>query len=292
MFLARLDKWLWKSNKKIPPDEQTSTLESTGSSIRVRDTGGAKKPLVFLCDPPVTVEAYDELIAALVPDYRVIVMELPGFGFSRLSDASALTFQGAVIAVESAIKGLKLKELVLLGPCICGFVAAEIASRNNIPLSGLVLMQTPDRANLISWLERLDPRGLLRIPVLGQLLVRINARKISRTWINYVSAREFECSGMVSASDRALVHGGGYPLASMLQLWVSGPKDAFLELPVIAIWGMQDRSHRYTSTKSSCNHAPDAEIIEFPDCGHFTELERPDAFASTIKPFVEECFSS
>ena len=292
MIAAKLDQLLWRIPLKVPAHEQLRLVETSGGTIRIRDTGGRNQALIFLCDPPVTVEAYDELIASFQPSHRVIILELPSFGFSRISNASALTFEGAVRETEEAIKSLSLEACVVFGPCICGFLAVELVDRTKLPIKGLVLMQTPDKKGMLSWVNRVDPKGLLRVPLLGQLFVRLTARRMAKFWIKYATAKGFDSTTLVNTSDHALATGGGYPLASMLQLWSAGTKDANLNVPALAIWGKQDRSHKETVSASTCKHVPNAEVIEFSNCGHFTELEQPEQFSNTVTPFIDECLTN
>ena len=286
MLASKFDKLLWRISRKASLHRQSRFIETSDCSFRIRDTGGDDTALVFLCDPPVTVEAYDKLIACFQPDHRVIVIELPSFGFTRISNASALTFEGAVRETEAAIKSLNLERCIVFGPCVCGFVAAELVARQQLPIKGLVLMQTPDRAGMLAWVERMDPKGLLRIPFIGQLIVRFTARRISKFWLKYATAKHYDSSNLVQTCDLALAQGGGYPLASMLQLWSKGTKDSNLNVPALSVWGKQDRSHKKTSTASTCKHVPNAEILEFSDCGHFTELEAPVEFSNAVQPFI------
>lgn len=69
-------------------------LHTPGCLIRVRDTGGDGPAVVLLTDAPHTVESYDELVAALTPRVRLVVLEPPGFGFSWANDPSSLGFPG------------------------------------------------------------------------------------------------------------------------------------------------------------------------------------------------------
>ncbi len=284
---AKLDLRLWRIPLEIPEHKQTSTITVGASSVRVRDTGGSRRALVFLCDPPITVEAYDELINCFIPDFRVIVAEVPGFGFSRASTDRQLSFVGAVELVEAALTSLELESIVLFGPCICGFVATELAARGNLPVAGVVLMQSPDKAGILAWVERMDPKGLLRIPLLGQLLLKLNANKTVRFWLQYATAQNFDPSAIMDATTTALASGGGYPLATMLQSWSDGTKDAGLELPSLIIWGQQDRSHSGTRSECSRAHLVNGEVIEFSDCGHFSELEKPAEFSAAVRPFLD-----
>ena len=288
-FGARFDSWLWQIPPKIPAHTQTCSVDVKTSTLRVRDSGGASTALVFLCDPPVTVEAYDDLIASFQPDFRVIVVELPGFGFSRISSAGQLTFSGAVEAIEAALASLDLDSIVLFGPCVCGFVATELAARGKLPINGVVLMQTPDKAGMLDWVERMDQRGLLRIPLIGQLIVKLNSKRLVKFWLKYATAKAFDSRPIATATIDALRRGCGYPLATMLQLWSEGPVDSRLDVPGLIVWGKQDRSHAETLPECSKAHLTNAEIIELADCGHFSELERPREFAASVRPFLIRC---
>jgi len=292
MIAAKLDQLLWRIPREAPAHEQVRIIETSCASIRVRDTGGRNQALIFLCDPPVTVEAYDELIVCFRPNHRVIIIELPSFGFSKISNASALTFEGALRQTEETIKLLNLDACVVFGPCICGFLAAKLVARAELPVKGLVLMQTPDKEAMLSWVKRVDPKGFLRVPLVGQLLVRFTARRMANFWINYATAKGFDATNLANASDRALAQGGGYPLASMLQFWSTGTKNANLNVPALAIWGKQDRSHKETASLSTCKHVPNAEVIEFANCGHFAELEQPKQFANAVAQFINSCLTS
>lgn len=283
---AKLDLRLWRIPSEIPEHDQSSITSVGSASVRLRDTGGSGNALVFLCDPPITVEAYDGLISTFSPDFRVVVAEIPGFGFSRATTDRQLSFAGAVELIETALTGLDLNSIILFGPCICGFVATELASRGNLPVAGVVLMQSPDKAGILSWVDRMDPKGLLRVPVLGQMLLKLNAKKTVKFWLQYATAKSFDPGGIIDATIGALERGGGYPLATMLQSWSTGTKDAGLEMPGLIIWGRQDRSHSETLSECTRAHLVNGEIIEFPDCGHFCELENPEQFAAKVRPFL------
>ena len=290
MLAAAFDRWLWRTSRAAPAHEQTHGIEVPDGVLRIRDSGGTNNALVFLCDPPVSVEAYDELIDVFAARYRVVVVELPNFGFSKSRSTRTATFAGAVADVEAALESLDLGACVLFGPCICGFVAAELARRGQLHVRGVVLMQAPDKAGLLAWVERMDPKHMLRIPLLGQLIVRLSAKRITRFWVQYATARDSDSGALSRDCESALDAGGAYPLATMLQLWGDGTNDAALDVPGLIVWGKQDRSHRDTASESSRAHLPAADIVEFADCGHFVELEQPLAFAESVTPFLGQCF--
>ena len=286
---AALDRLLWRIPTDLPPHAETRTVETDGCRLRVRDTGPGRPGLVFICDPPNTVEHYDGLIAELGDRYRLLILELPGFGFSRPGDADAVTFAGAVAAVESALTTLAPGPVVLCGPCVGGFVAAAVARRGRTPVAGLVLVQTPDTEGMRAWTERMDARGHLRRPWLGQLLVRLTAKRLAAFWYRYAVGRDTDPQPLADIATAALDRGGAYPLATMLQLWSRDMTDQPVACPTLALWGEQDRSHKHTDRESSRRHAPDAALHRFENCGHFPDLEDPARFAATVRPFLDRC---
>ncbi|MFK7803330.1 MAG: alpha/beta fold hydrolase [Anaerolineae bacterium] len=287
MNRAVFDQLLWRTTKQPPEHAQTVIFETEITNIRMRDTQSDKPAVVFLCDPPVTVEAYDELIRQLDHSYRVVIIELPGFGFSRPQQSGAYQFEEAVVAVETALLKLDAGPLIVCGPCICGFVAAELARRKKVPISGLILIQTPDLAGMRQWCSRMDPKGMLRRKYIGQLIVRWNARKIVSFWYKYATAKAYDYRPIVTATLDALSAGAAYPLASMLQLWTRGLNDDQVDTPTMIVWGKEDRSHKHTDPKSTLTFSPQAELVEFDGCGHFPELEMPERFVEAVAGFLK-----
>ena len=288
--VAAFDRWLWRANRVAPPHPQCRQIDVPGGAVRVRDTGGAGRPLIFLCDPPAMVEMYDDLIAALA-HARIVVIEVPGHGFSHAATGAALLFEPAVEMIETALLTLDLGPAVLFGPCVCGFVAAALAQRKRLKVAGLVLIQSPDLQGMLAWVDRMDPGGRLRLPFIGQAIVKVTAKKIAPFWLKYATGKATDPAALIATGLDNLAHGAGYPLASMLQLWTVGPADAGLDLPALAVWGRQDRSHAGTDPACSKGHAPGAEIVTVDHCGHFPELEDQAGFADLVRPFLDRCFA-
>src|SRR5882724_4688733 len=57
-------------------------LELPTARVRVRVAGRGTRTLVFATDMPNVVESYDEIIRLLEDDFRIVVFEQVGYGFS------------------------------------------------------------------------------------------------------------------------------------------------------------------------------------------------------------------
>lgn len=293
MSLARtLDTTLWRGARNAPVRPHAQLIDTPLATVRLRDSAPAsgQAALVILCDPPNMVDHYDAVIEALAPQ-RTVIVELPGFGFSAARSGHALTPKGTRDALTAALQTLDAPELVVCGPCICGFAALALAQAGELPISGLVLMQTPDADNMRAWANRMDPKRRLRTPVLGQLMMRVGAKKLTSFWYRFATPKAFDHNGLDHTAQAQLKQGAAYSLASMLQSWDGAMRDAALDMPTLMIWGAQDRSHAETDHACSLAHAPGASLHTVEHCGHFPDLEDPQHFAGLVKPFLASTFS-
>ncbi len=74
--------WLKKSHKKEWASNSIGMIKTTYGAIRAYDSQSDKEAILFAPDGPNMIEHYQGLITDLEKYYRVIIFELPGFGFS------------------------------------------------------------------------------------------------------------------------------------------------------------------------------------------------------------------
>jgi pimeloyl-ACP methyl ester carboxylesterase len=255
------------------------------ASIRYRLAGKGRRTLVFCADPPVTLELYDELIAELRDDFRVVVFELPAFGLSlpRLGLGFDLDSVGQVI--REFLQGLELGPYVLAFPCVPAYSALWLATRHPELVEGLVLMQAPDWEQELHWKHGRDPKGILARPYLGQILLRLLRRQRAGLWYRLALGRQDLREHFTTVTQCSFDHGGSFSLASAFQRHLDGPEPCFgaVSQPALVIWGEADRSHRDTDKDSIRRYLPQARIVHFDGIGHFPELEAPQRFAAEVR---------
>lgn len=256
--------------------------------LRVRQAGERGPSLVLATDPPVPIEAYDELIAALADRYRVSVFELPGFGCSLPRCGYRFSLPQAVAAVAALLDRLPAGPHVLGLPCVAGFVSIALARRHPRLVDRLLLLQTPTWDGAQHWLAQRDPQSLLRTPVIGQLALAAMRRRRIRQW--YASAlgdpaRVAQLSALTLAN---FDDGGCFCLASGFQDFLR--EHHGLLAPVaqetLIVWGRADRSHVQTDTAATNLLAPNSRHVEFDTTGHFPEIESPLRFATELDQFL------
>ncbi len=255
------------------------------ASIRYRLAGTGPRTIVFCADPPVTLELYDELIAELAPDFRVVVFEMPAFGLSLPSLGLGFELDTMAGVIGEFLRQLTLAPYVLAFPCVPAYSALWLAGRHPELVSGLVLMQAPDWPQELAWKHGRDPKGILARPYIGQILLCLLRRKRAGLWYRLTLGRQELLEHFTDTTQCAFDHGAGFSLASAFQRHLNGPEPAFgsIAQPALVIWGEADRSHQHTDQASILRYLPQARLVHFSEAGHFPELEAPQRFAAELR---------
>ena len=257
-----------------------SFVETSGGRIRVRRGGSTGRiSVLWAADGPNVIEHYDRLISALEGRVEWVVFEPPGTGASTPARSFDFTVDAFTRSCTEVLEAVGPRTLVF--PCYLGFVGQRIARARPDLVRGLVMPQTPSWGDMQRWADSVDPKRLLRTPVLGQLMLALRRRDVAATWYRMsTSDRRFRAP-FIEAANEAFAFGGCFCLASLMQGYARGPapESADLSLPSAVVWGERDRTHRHSDPTQSL---PGAEVITMPECGHSPELEDPEGFVDRL----------
>src|SRR5262245_55237734 len=127
------------------PPKQGTAKATDGLSIVYEDRGKGDTALVFLhgwcCDREYWKHQVDEF----AKDYRIITVDLPGHGNSG-KDRKQWSIKGVAADVETLIKSLGLKRVVLIGHSMGGSISLETAKRMPGVVVGVVGVDTLQNA--------------------------------------------------------------------------------------------------------------------------------------------------
>jgi len=193
--------------------------QTPGCLIRVRDTGGDVPAVVLLTDAPHTVESYEELVAALTPRVRLVVLEPPGFGFSWASDPSSLGFPGATPPCWTRCTNCRTGA-VLGGACVYGFLVLAAAAADPSLARAVLLAQTPSLGGVGALgTKRARPARGWPHPGWRQVGWRQNQRAALDSWYRYAAGPAAPVERWQQTAQDVLDAGGSYALASQSQTW-------------------------------------------------------------------------
>lgn len=291
---TRLDTFGAKSRRKRFTEGWPSRTSSevqffTGkyATYRYRERGEGQT-IVFTADPPVTLEMYDELIELFSKDYRVIVVELAGMGFSAPHSNFSFTWREFNDDVAGFCREVAGERAVLAFSCVAGLAAVDIASRYPELVQSLVLMQTGDVDAFQRWKASRDPKGLLGRPFIGQILMKRLAPKRMPDWFRLSVGKKSKVTTFCDCAAESFEHGALWSLASAYQSYLT----ANIELerpsqPILALWGLADKSHPVGNEHSVKNFSDNVLCRNFSALGHFSELEDPDQIFAEIHLFLQ-----
>ncbi|HEY1077463.1 MAG TPA: alpha/beta hydrolase [Fontimonas sp.] len=259
--------------------EGTRMFATKFGRIRVLDTGGKGPAVVMVPDGPNLIEHHLPVIEALRAHARVICFDLPGFGHSQPAAAYRHRLEDGVAVILAVMDALQVREAALHFSCSNGLYAIAAAKHAPQRIRRLLLCQTPSMQAMREWIPRNVPKPL-QVPVVGQLLMRGARRKFAKVWYDIALPEPQARPAFLKMADHALTHGGCFCLASVVQ-GLSGAQERELDgikQPVTMLWGDRDRSHRRTRADSLLDLVPQAQIVHFPECGHFPDLEQPQRY--------------
>lgn len=261
----------------------TRDVETAVGPVRVYDSGSEKPCVVLVPDGPNVIEHYEHLIGLLSPSLRVVCFDMPGFGHSVPRPSYGHSLDQGARAVLGVLDRLGIKRATLAFSCANGFYALRAAQIAPERVSNLVLSQTPSLAAMLAWRSRAIPAPL-RVPVVGQIIAWIFRRKMAHGWYRVALPRTTQPRPFQDKALDAIADGACFCLASVVQ---GLSRELVTSLngtttPLVMVWGTNDRSHKHTDPKSLHECAPQAEILQFQDCGHFPDIEQPARFAAIL----------
>ncbi|MCL2760315.1 MAG: alpha/beta fold hydrolase [Desulfuromonadales bacterium] len=263
---------------------------------------GTGKPILMLHGNPSWSFYYRNLVKALSPNYRCIVPDHIGCGFSDKPDDKDYDYTLAqrVDDLEELIKHLGIKEKIT--PVLHdwgGMIGMAWAAKHSEMVKRLVILNT---AAFHLPKEKPFPLALkiCRDTALGALLVRgFNAfslaasfvgckknpmppalRKLYRlpynSWKNRIATLRFVQDIPLKKGDR------NYDLVT----YVSEGLEQFSKLPVMILWGEKDFVFDRYFLDEWCRRFPGAEIHSWPDAGHYVLEDMKEEIIPIIKGFL------
>lgn len=255
--------------------------------IRYIRRGDPQSPntVILIPDPPNTIEHMQDLIRILEKDFQVIVFEAIGFGYSAPSLSYNFSIEQNADAIIELLENLGVDRVILAITCIAGLAALRVANRRPELVGGIVLGQTPSLDEAKKWARRVDFKGILGTPFLGQLVLRLMRNRISDLWYRNALPRQAERRGYIERTINSFKNGARFSLASALQSIQSDTtplSKLTAEQRAVVLWGSLDRTHGKTDKYAILAMLPNGKIKELEHCAHFPDIEAPDEFAKAI----------
>ena len=251
------------------------TFEAAGDASKI--------PLVFLHGIGGAARAWRDQLGAFGDRYRAIAWDMPGYGGSApLAAASIATLAGAL---QDFLGQIGATRPILVGHSIGGMVVQEWLVKYPTIAAAVVLAQTSPAFGKADgdWQKSfIDAR-------LGPLDRGETMVSLAPALVSELVGDDPDTSGMELARDCM----AGVPEASyracMLALLGFDRRHALQEIkvPTLVLSGSKDKNAPAPMMAKMAGFIPSASYVELQGIGHLANLERPDAFNSTLDQFLK-----
>lgn len=263
------------SRNKSPTLEK-HTRDVTGLPVSYVDLGNGK-PIVLLHGWRGEIASFGPILAILAERFRVVALDLPGFGQTPLPTRPWSTFDYGDL-VAGFIRQLGLEAPILVGHSFGGKTSLTVAARYPELVGKLVLV---------------DSSGIVPRRGAGHYL-KVYGVKSARKMLSLPGLRIFR-EPLLNRLNRA-VGSSDYQAATDPILRATFVKvvneDLRHLLPTIRastllIWGSADTDTPLADGQLMEKLIPDAGLVVFEGAGHFAYLDRLDHFCRVVSHFVE-----
>jgi pimeloyl-ACP methyl ester carboxylesterase len=253
---------------------------------------GTGDPVVALHGLGGTKISFLPTAAALAERFRLIALDLPGFGDSTKPLGAPYDARYFARATVALLDALELERVHLVGNSMGGRVALEVGLRHPDRVRRLVLLSSS-----LAWRRERPWAGLVRLarPELGLLQVapRGMVEGIARRLIP--NAESGWTAAGVDEFLRAYLTPRGraafYAAARSIYLEEPEGESGFwtrlrqLRAPALFVWGRHDRLVPAAFARHVTDALPNAEHVEL-NCGHVPQIERPRETNAAIARFL------
>lgn len=250
---------------------------------------GSGQPMVLLHGSGPGVSAWENwggVIPRLADRYRVIAPDMAGFGLTELPAGQPLDIKLWVAQLMGFLDALNVGPAVLVGNSFGGGLSLATTFRDPARVRGLVLMGTPfGRFEQTAALNQ----GTAYTPSLENMrdVLRRFPHDPSIITEEMVQTRyEMSLRHPDNAALRALMPEKPTDGQSVIVRGAPHERLATITQPTLVLHGREDIVIPMEVAVNAARHIPDSELHLFGRCGHWVQLERPDAFVLLVRDFL------
>lgn len=255
-------------------------LAAKQASLPYLEGGSGSEVLVLVHGFGGDKDNFTRIAAHLVPHYRVIIPDLPGFGDARRDMGEPHDMAAQVANLRRFLAQLNVQRFHLGGNSMGGFVASEYAARHPEQVASLwLLAPTGTDASLdVPYFHEYARSGQMPLLVrsVADYQALLDACMARPPFLPYCLKHEM--------ARRAVAD---YPLhVKIMQALTTSPRLAGpINVPALIVWGKQDRM--LNPKAAAVMHAlmPGSQVVLMDGIGHLPMVEAPRETASDFLAF-------
>jgi pimeloyl-ACP methyl ester carboxylesterase len=286
--------WLYTPDKSraaleavyLTPADSTVTID--GVRLRVRDTGPRDAPaLILLHGFASSLETWQAWADRLSAKFRVIRLDLPGFGLTGPDPSGDYTDARSVALILGLMDRLGLHDAVLIGNSLGGKLAWMFAAAHPERVTKLVLI-SPDGFASPGFAYGKKPD----VPLMVRALPYVLPEPMLRMSLEpaYADPKHLTPAVVTRYRDMMLAPGDrAAMIARMQQVMLADPVPILqkIQTPTLLLWGEQDAMIPFSNAADYQRAMPHVTLVRLPKLGHVPFEEAPADSLVPVERFLE-----
>lgn len=231
---------------------------------------------------------YSRNAEVLSRQFRVLVIDLPGFGKSSKKSATGSVFEFMSDAVLGLMEALKLDKASFVGNSLGGGTSLKFCVRFPERVNRLILMGTAGSLPIFTAVSEGGRRLFAYYAGSGPSIDKLRAFLEYLVFDTSAVSDELLKSRYEASLDPEVV---ANPPLKMLgrhpadEIW----RDRLSQLQhkTLLVWGREDRTVTLDAAFLLLKVLPNAQLHVFPNCGHWAQWERADEFNILVTDFLQ-----
>lgn len=249
------------------------TIDIDGVSLHYRDTGEENlRPVILMHGWGCNVDTVASIENIFKGKMRVLNIDLPGHGMSTEPPA-VWGVDDFTSMMEKFIARLGLKQPSLVGHSFGGRISLLLSSRNDVDKVLLV-----DSAGIKPKRSLNYYRKVYSFKAMKHLLTLVLGKKKGMEIVEKMRAKKGSADYR-NSSPR---------MRAVMSRCVNEdlkPVMPSIKAPTLLIWGEDDTATPLSDAVTMKRLIPDAGLVSFPGCGHYSFLDNPFGFRAAVSSF-------
>jgi len=247
-------------------------------NYKITTPKGRPKTAVILQGWGTDLDLYDSVAAAISDKYKVIQLDLPGFGASD-EPSEAWSVDEYCDFFCKFMKELKVRKAALIGHSYGGRMIIKMAAREKLPfdISKIVLVDSagvmPERSAAMDFKVK-RYKAMKRF--LTSDLIHSLFPEVIDYWLSKQGSEDYKRASPVMKA--CLVKAVNEDLKDIMP---------DVKQETLLVWGTEDMDTPLSDAHTMEELMPNAALVEFEGAGHYSFLEQPVLFRSILRSFLE-----
>ena len=278
------------------PDKSRATLEAVypgdyrtvdGVRLRLRDTGPRDAPAVILLHGfGGSLDTWEPWAQSLSPRFRVVRIDLPGFGLTGADPTGDYTDARAITLLAGLMDQLTIDRASVIGNSLGGRIAWAFAAARPDRVTRLVLI-SPDGFASPGFEYGKAPE----IPMMMQALPYVAPRSMLKANLAAAYARPEALEEATLTRYRDMMIAPDVRRAMLERMGQTVLRDpapilARITTPTLLLWGEKDGMIPIANAQDYLRYLPNATLVRLPDLGHVPFEEDPAASLAPVMRFL------